>query len=361
MFTCQILPRQTGCEIIDSYLVKKKRKVTDIQQRLILNTFDKAPSPLFLKLILDQACAWNSYSQEHELVLQDSVRGAINMLFDNLEAKFGSIVTSHTLGYFTIALNGISENELEDVLSCDDEALNDLYRYHDPPVEGIVRCPPVIVARIQYDIKEYIVERMSHGKYTKNWYHRQFVETAKARYCTGLEGEKLHRNMCEIYMGENGVKRSITLTRRKLTVPDADRQVTPQPVEVENKRMLRCLPYHIVHAGQQLPMTLSKDKCFCNLKFLSSFLQLCDVETLLDFFREFLERNNDAEVTKLHSFLSSCKSDLSKPLEMAISLMANIVPEEDNVYLKVSAQSSGKVPAVTEETFTDSCLPMHGP
>ncbi|KAK3090305.1 hypothetical protein FSP39_010788 [Pinctada imbricata] len=328
---------------------KSMRNIVDYMPRFFRQVSTALKCPLVILLdSLDQlskthdaySMSWlplslpSNVNPEHELVLQDSVRGAINMLFDNLETKFGSIVTSHTLGYFTIALNGISENELEDVLSCDDEALNDLYRYHDPPVEGIVRCPPVIVARIQYDIKEYIVERMSHGKYTKNWYHRQFVETAKARYCTGLEGEKLHRNMCEIYMGENGVNRSITLTRRKLTVPDADRQVTPQPVEPKNRRMLMCLPYHVIHAGKQLPEKFAKENCFCNFKYLRSLLQICHVDVLVDFLSEYLEKNEDEEIQKLRNFFAVLRPDNTRPVMLAINLLACVATETQNVYLK---------------------------
>jgi hypothetical protein len=95
-----------------------------------------------------------------------------------MEKKFGSILIGHALGYITVAINGISDIEWEDVLSCDDEVLDDIYRYHNPPVPGIVRLPPVLVARIRYDLREYIVERRSFGKTTLNWYHRQFIQTA---------------------------------------------------------------------------------------------------------------------------------------------------------------------------------------
>ena len=333
-----ILPQQTGREIIDTYLLKKKRKVTAYQEKLIMMTFVKSPGPLFLKLILDEAAKWSSYMPEHELVLQDSVRGAINQLFDNLEVKFGKIATSHVLGYITIAMNGISENELEDALSCDDEALNDLYRYHDPPVPGIVRCPPVIVARIHYDIKEYIVERMSQGKYTMNWYHRQFIEAARTRYASGVDGQKLHRNLCEIYMAEKGVKRTITLTRRAITVTDADRQVTPQPVVPKNHRMLLCLPYHIVHAGQQLPEKVAKENCLCNFKYICAMLSAFPAETLIDYLSDYLEKNEDEEIQKLRHYFSIGNPTATLPVsshgKVAALIMAYIAPEEDNIYLK---------------------------
>ena len=58
-----------------------------------------------------------------------------------------------TLTYPCPAHNGISEAELEDVLSCDDEVLNDVYTYWTPPIR---RLPPLLLVRIRNDINQYI-------------------------------------------------------------------------------------------------------------------------------------------------------------------------------------------------------------
>ena len=71
---------------------------------------------------------------------------------------------SHALGYISSAKNGIAEAEIEDVLSCDDEVLNDVYQYWDPPAENIVRSPPSLWKRIHYDVTEFLSERQSGGK-----------------------------------------------------------------------------------------------------------------------------------------------------------------------------------------------------
>ena len=328
------LPRETGVAIINKFLLKHHKKVTERQEKLLMDTFNKCPGPLFLKLILDEAVKWRSYTLYHKLELQQTVQGAINKLFDNLEIKFGRTITSHALGYITIARGGISENELEDVLSCDDEALDDVYRYHNPPVEGIVRIPPVLAARIRFDIKDYIVERISYEKYTMNWYHRQFIETARNRYATGSLGEKLHRNLVEIFMHENGVKRDITLSRRKLTVSNADRQITPQPVTWKNKRMLSSLPYHINHAGKALSEQIAKEKCYCNFKFLSSKLCAFGVETIVEELYKYLENQEDQEIKKLRNFLSLTKGDLSRPGRLASNIVAFINVDSDEQFLK---------------------------
>ena len=78
--------------------------------------------------------------------------------------KFGHSLVQSALGLLSVGLNGLSDVEIEDALSCCDAALDEVYKFHDPPVPGIVRIPPVLWARIRYELKEYLVERLSQGK-----------------------------------------------------------------------------------------------------------------------------------------------------------------------------------------------------
>lgn len=89
-----------------------------------------------------------------------------------MEIKFGKIIISYVLGYIIIVRDGIFENELEDVLFCDDEVLDDVYCYYNLLVDGIVWIFFVLVVRIRFDIKDYIVERIFYDKYIMNWYYR---------------------------------------------------------------------------------------------------------------------------------------------------------------------------------------------
>lgn len=71
----------------------------------------------------------------------------------------------------------LAANELEDILSCDDEVLNDVYEWWVPPVR---RLPPLLWVRIQTDLGPYLVERgLKGGTPVLSWYHRQFREAAE--------------------------------------------------------------------------------------------------------------------------------------------------------------------------------------
>ena len=68
--------------------------------------------------------------------------------------------------------NGLSHTELEDILSIDDEVLDEIYQYWSPPNDEIVRIPPLMWTRLKYELEEYMVERQTYGKTVMVLYHR---------------------------------------------------------------------------------------------------------------------------------------------------------------------------------------------
>ena len=47
----------------------------------------------------------------------------------------------------------MTEAELEDILSCDDEVLGDVYRFWTPPIR---RLPPLLLVRMKRDLGQYV-------------------------------------------------------------------------------------------------------------------------------------------------------------------------------------------------------------
>ena len=52
-------------------------------------------------------------------------------------------------GYMTVAMNGVTDGEMEDLLSLEDEVLQDTYLYHLPPDPLLIRIPPLMWARLK--------------------------------------------------------------------------------------------------------------------------------------------------------------------------------------------------------------------
>lgn len=77
---------------------------------------------------------------------------------------------------------GASVLEMEDILSLDDEVLQDTYIYHLPPSSQLIRLPPSLWARIMMDIREYTSGEDVGGRLVLTWYHRLFKKVAEERY-----------------------------------------------------------------------------------------------------------------------------------------------------------------------------------
>uniref|UniRef100_A0A2C9K456 DUF4062 domain-containing protein n=1 Tax=Biomphalaria glabrata TaxID=6526 RepID=A0A2C9K456_BIOGL len=327
-----LLPDVTSREIVARYLTFKKRQVNDYQIEFLLETFKKSPSPLFLKLLMDHAVHWCSYTPLLKLTLPDSVRVAINNLFQQLEIKFGSKFVQGALGLLTVGYNGLSEIELEDGLSCMDDVLNEVYRFHDPPVPGLVRIPPVMWARLRYDIKDYLVERQSQGQTTLFWYHRQFREVATERYANSITGQKLHQVLFELFAAEDGVKRDIVLMdRNNLYIPNADRNSTPQVTSIGNNRKLECLSYHLKHCQQRIQdQDFVKQTTYCNLMFLRAKVTSVGIEKLLRELEDYQSIVQDEEVDVIMKFIVTCSSSLKDPVVAAFNILAHIPDETEH-------------------------------
>ena len=74
-------------------------------------------------------------------------------MFDN------EIIFKHCLFYLTLfEYRGISENELEDILSIDDKVLESLFIKQHPPVRRYLMA---LWYRIKYELKDYITLKMT--------------------------------------------------------------------------------------------------------------------------------------------------------------------------------------------------------
>eukprot|EP00004_Rigifila_ramosa_P014105 TRINITY_DN3180_c0_g1_i6.p1 TRINITY_DN3180_c0_g1~~TRINITY_DN3180_c0_g1_i6.p1 ORF type:complete len:927 (-),score=255.74 TRINITY_DN3180_c0_g1_i6:35-2815(-) len=169
---------EEGNEIVSAMISSSSRKLTPAQHQQVLDGFNVCPLPLYLHLAVETALLWSSYTPHTPLA--HSVRDLIHALFDRLERTHGRVLISRALGYITLAKYGLSGSELEDVLSCDDDVLNDVYQWWNPPVR---RLPPLLWLRAKADLGTYIVEkRNASGGTSYGWYHRQFSEVAAERY-----------------------------------------------------------------------------------------------------------------------------------------------------------------------------------
>ncbi|XP_078595307.1 NACHT domain- and WD repeat-containing protein 1-like isoform X2 [Branchiostoma floridae x Branchiostoma japonicum] len=326
------LSEQVGSEILDTWLARIQRCLTDKQREVILSAFSHCRQPLFLKLAFDEARRWKSYTPESELRIAQSARAAINLLYERLEVQHGTIFVSHTMGYIAAARNGIAEHELEDVLSLDDEVLDDVYQYWSPPNKDLVRIPPLIVTRLKYDIMEYLAERQADGKRVLQLFHRQFIECAQERYLAGDNSRARHHILADFFLGtwSNGRRKEITMdVNGKKEYYNADRNVVPQPMKYDdnvfNRRKLNEVTFHLLHAGR---MDDIFEHTLGNLNFMHNMIDAFSVKDLIEDYNMVLQVQDNLEIRLLRDALRLIKPTLEFKAFLQKGSIVNELPTE---------------------------------
>ena len=144
--------------ILEDWLSKANRSLSNQQWSILDNLFSRATlQPLFIKLVFDLIIKWRSfYEPVDDFKGLLSIDSCIQYLFKQLEKEHGKSLFSTCLFYMSALKNGISESELEDILSLDDDLLQNVFEFHSPPIR---RFPIALWARIKHVLKEYLVEK----------------------------------------------------------------------------------------------------------------------------------------------------------------------------------------------------------
>ena len=174
--------KNTTIEIMNKWLADSKRQLSELQWKLIDNCFSSAQYlyPLYVKLVFDLVSKWTSrYKPDNEFLSCITIKDSIKYLFNQFERLYGKVLFSRCIFYLTIFENGISESELEDILSIDDEVLTNINQYHEAPIR---RFPLSLWIRIKHDLKDYLTEKESDGMPVVSWFHRTFIESSYEVY-----------------------------------------------------------------------------------------------------------------------------------------------------------------------------------
>ena len=323
------IPVNEADAILDSWLRSSQRTLIPAQKQVVLKAFQECPLPLYLKLSFDQANRWKSYTPVGEATLASGVKNVINEFLEQVERRHGKRLVSHALGYITASKNGLTEPELEGILSLDDEVLDDVYQYWTPPFR---RLPPLLWIRIRSDIGDYLIERGADDSRVIYWYHRQFIEVATDRYLGARQ--ELHSKLADYFLGKwsNGAQKPYV--DKDGTTVFKDRLVARQPLTFSNEkekrvifnlRKLNELPYHLLHAGN---LKRLKEETLCNFEFLLAKLRATSLESVLDdFTASLLLYPEDKDLAGLEKTLQLSSAALKADAnQLAPQVLGRLIP-----------------------------------
>ena len=104
-----------------------------------------------------------------DITLEPDVKGMIHSTYQDLEKYHGQMLLGRTLGLIAAGTDGMNSDDIINILSCDDELLKDVLVWHQPPKR---RLPPLLLARLKYDLGPFLVERGAYGVSLLALYHR---------------------------------------------------------------------------------------------------------------------------------------------------------------------------------------------
>lgn len=346
----QLATSETG-DILDSWLRHDSRALTVPQKAAVLNAAGPAPTALKLKVLYDVTLTWKSTDEAHMHNLHNDVPTIIAAVLQRLEHYHGHTFVTHCFGYLAASKSGLTEQELLDVLSMDEEVLNEVLHYHDPPQR---RLPPLVFHLLMYKLDGNLVERGADGLSVLAWYHRQWWQAADKRY-KGPDALLVRSQMLATYFSGQAAT----------DLKTCDRSISPQPLyftvakpggdieRILNLRKLTELPNALTGSRQYTQLA---DTCLCNLEFIKAKSVADKVLDLLSDYREALDsiRTEGAHHAELlekllafSTFANSQAPTLNRTPHLALQQAHN---EPDSSLVRLLAQqhiASSNVPMLT--------------
>ena len=181
----------TVMKILEELLRRRGRTLTTVQWNYVREQVKLEPTALYVQLAVRVIGSWSSY--ELSTTLQGGVRNLINQIFDSTESTYGVVFTRAALGFMTFAVDGLSDNELMDLLTMHERVMSK---------EGInefnesSRLPSHVWLRLRSEVFGLVMEREG-GRL--GWFHRQLKEAAEERY--NDEKQYLHELMGTYFSG----------------------------------------------------------------------------------------------------------------------------------------------------------------
>uniref|UniRef100_A0A8C5P104 NACHT and WD repeat domain containing 1 n=1 Tax=Jaculus jaculus TaxID=51337 RepID=A0A8C5P104_JACJA len=296
-----------GKEMIQLLLAVGRRTLSPHQRDILWASLSGCGHPGRLRLAFEEARNWASFTMPAPLAT--TAEEATHQFCIRLEQAHGQVLVAHVLGYIVSSRYGLSEAELKDVLSLDDEVLEAVYQDWTPPSKELLRFPPLRWVRLRRDLGSCLVRRPGDGCTLLAIAHRQLAEVICVRYLAGSERAKRHGVLADFFSGawSQGTKKLITLPLVGKPL-NLDRKVAPQPLwfsdTIANLRKLKELPFHLLHAGRLEEL---KQEVLGNMSWISCRGVSGGIEDLLDDFDMCAPHVNSPEVGLVQEALQLCR------------------------------------------------------
>lgn len=298
--------------IVSSQLMTSQRRISFEQLKAVRAAVAESRSPLHASLIAQLASFWRSW--ENHAAPRTSEDTVISIL-RLLEDRHRQIPVRNALLYLRQARAGLADAEMQDLLSLEDEVLDELFAYSSPAVR---RAPSYFWTLLSKDLCGLIRTFTARGTLLRTWKHALIEDTVKkhlsaseillreikshlAHYFQGTHAKFALKSSSQTSIAEGGQIRYVP------TNPDLYTAYAEKPKP--NRRKLHELPHHLQH-GDLIEL------CLCNYDWLKVKLTYSGFSSLLSDFD--LAADPDVKLIK----------EVLKAAEMAVTLRPNLLGQE---------------------------------
>ncbi|MBN3291557.1 NWD1 protein, partial [Polypterus senegalus] len=250
-------------KILTCWLERDHRRLQSAQWKLIREACMTCPIPLYLQCAYMECKQWPSFVSPTEIYLPTDLSKLYTSIISRLEKQHGAQFVKKVLSLISISKNGITLEELIDLLSVDQKIMSEVEQFHQLPAP---KFPFVLWAKFQKDLGKILVEQKTDATYVYNWANVSFKQACEERYLKTKDAQiVLHTQIAEYF-----------LEKRKPAVIGNTNLYSLQPLawiqktETEknyffNMRKLCGLSYHLIKSNQ---ITTLVTECLFNYEFL---------------------------------------------------------------------------------------------
>ena len=103
-------------------LANINRRVSELQLDVVKDCLTYCNAALYVKLVFDQIRLWNSYTTQIDI--NKTINDCIADVFGRVENAHGKVLVSAAMAYVTASKSGLSETEVEDLISIDETVIS---------------------------------------------------------------------------------------------------------------------------------------------------------------------------------------------------------------------------------------------
>ncbi|CAJ0963787.1 unnamed protein product [Ranitomeya imitator] len=248
--------------MIDYWLNRDCRKLTGFQRKVLLENCAQCPLPLYSMCSYMESHEWTSYTPEREILLYPDISKVFSWLLSRLEKNHGDQVIKKTASYISLSRNGITQEELLDLLSLDQAVMDEIIKYQGVAVPVF---PEVLWIKLRKDFGIYLVEQRTDDSYVINWAHDLFRTVCVNRYVKSKDYQlSIHSAFTDYYL-ESRSRHCLNKSDAPIMPLSWEIKRENQTVHVFNLRKILGISYHMLQSNQMQRLVT---ECIFNYEYL---------------------------------------------------------------------------------------------